>query len=61
MADRTGVPLAQATWNPVTGGDRVSPGCRRCYAMAFAKRLKNTLDGKKWEQLGGYLPQQVCR
>jgi hypothetical protein len=29
--------------------------------MAFAKRLKNTLDGKKWEQLGGYLPQQACR
>jgi protein gp37 len=28
------------TWNPVTGRDRVSPGCDHCYAMALAKRLK---------------------
>lgn len=27
-------------WNPVTGCDRVSPGCASCYAMTFAKRLK---------------------
>ena len=39
MADRTRIPITQATWNPVTGCDRVSPGCKRCYAMAFAKRL----------------------
>jgi protein gp37 len=39
MADRTGVPVAAATWNPVTGCDRLSPGCRRCYALAFARRL----------------------
>lgn len=29
-----------ATWNPVTGCDRVSPGCDHCYAMTLAKRLK---------------------
>lgn len=28
------------TWNPVTGCDRVSPGCDNCYAMTLAKRLK---------------------
>jgi len=39
MADRTNIPIAQATWNPVTGYDRFSPGCKRCYAVAFAKRL----------------------
>jgi protein gp37 len=27
------------TWNPVTGCDKVSEGCRFCYAEAFAKRL----------------------
>jgi protein gp37 len=29
-----------ATWNPVTGCDRVSPGCDHCYALTMAKRLK---------------------
>jgi protein gp37 len=29
-----------ATWNPVTGCDRVSPGCAHCYALTLAKRLK---------------------
>lgn len=28
------------TWNPVTGCDRVSPGCTNCYALTMAKRLK---------------------
>lgn len=30
----------EATWNPVTGCDRVSAGCDNCYALALAKRLK---------------------
>jgi protein gp37 len=29
-----------ATWNPVTGCDRISPGCDHCYALALAARLK---------------------
>ena len=28
------------TWNPVTGCDRVSPGCAHCYALTLAARLK---------------------
>jgi protein gp37 len=28
------------TWNPVTGCDRISPGCDHCYALALARRLK---------------------
>lgn len=28
------------TWNPVTGCDKISPGCDNCYALAMAKRLK---------------------
>ncbi len=39
MSDRTSIPITETTWKPVTGCDRVSPGCKRCYAMAFAKRL----------------------
>lgn len=39
MADGTAIPLVHATWNPITGCDRVSPGCRHCYALGFARRL----------------------
>lgn len=28
-----------ATWNPVTGCSKVSPGCKHCYAERFSKRL----------------------
>lgn len=31
MADRTRIEWADATWNPVAGCTRVSPGCERCY------------------------------
>ena len=40
MALNTGIEWTQASWNPVTGCDRVSPGCDRCYALTLAKRLK---------------------
>jgi protein gp37 len=50
VADKTGISWTNATWNPVTGCDKVSPGCGLprfdgddtggCYAMALAKRLK---------------------
>lgn len=40
MADRSAIEWTEATWNPVTGCDRVSTGCDHCYAMTLAKRLK---------------------
>jgi protein gp37 len=40
MADRSAIEWTEATWNPVTGCDRVSAGCDNCYAMTLAKRLK---------------------
>ena len=30
----------EATWNPVTGCTKISPGCKNCYAERMAKRLK---------------------
>ena len=38
MADRSAIEWTEATWNPVTGCDRVSAGCDHCYAMTLAKR-----------------------
>jgi len=30
----------EATWNPVTGCSKISPGCRHCYAERMARRLQ---------------------
>lgn len=36
----TGIEWTDRTWNPATGCDKVSPGCKNCYAEALAKRLQ---------------------
>jgi len=38
-----------ATWNPVTGCTKVSPGCTNCYAETFAERWRGT-PGHPYEQ-----------
>jgi len=40
MSRRTAIAWTEATWNPVTGCDRSSPGCDSCYALRLAGRLK---------------------
>jgi protein gp37 len=40
MADKSAIEWTEATWNPVTGCDRVSAGCDHCYALTLAARLK---------------------
>lgn len=40
MSNGTTIEWTEATWNPVTGCDRVSEGCDHCYALTLAKRLK---------------------
>ncbi|MBL3743427.1 bacteriophage protein gp37 [Mycobacteroides abscessus subsp. abscessus] len=42
MGEKTGIEWTDATWNPVTGCDKVSPGCDRCYAETFAERWRGT-------------------
>jgi protein gp37 len=39
------------TWNPVTGCDRVSPGCAHCYALDLAARLKG-MGQKRYQRDG---------
>ena len=36
MAATSNIEWTEATWNPVTGCDKVSPGCAHCYAETFA-------------------------
>jgi protein gp37 len=40
VGDKTAIEWTDATWNPVTGCDRTSPGCDHCYALKMAARLK---------------------
>lgn len=36
----TKIEYVDATWNPVTGCAKISPGCKNCYAERMAYRLK---------------------
>jgi len=50
MADKSAIEWTEATWNPVTGCSKVSPGCAHCYAETFAER---------WRGIPGYSYVQV--
>ena len=39
MATNSHIEWTDATWNPVTGCTKISPGCKHCYAERMAKRL----------------------
>lgn len=39
MSGTSSIEWTEATWNPVTGCTKVSPGCKFCYADRMAKRL----------------------
>jgi len=38
-----------ATWNPIRGCTKVSPGCKHCYAERFAERFRG-VEGHPFEQ-----------
>ena len=40
MATNSPIEWTDATWNPVTGCSKISPGCKHCYAERMANRLK---------------------
>lgn len=40
MSDNSKIEWTEATWNPVTGCTKISPGCKFCYAERMAKRLQ---------------------
>src|SRR5258707_7820500 len=39
MGEKSSIEWTDATWNPVTGCTKVSPGCKHCYAERLARRL----------------------
>lgn len=40
MSSDTGIEWTDATWNPVRGCTKISPGCKHCYAETFAERFR---------------------
>src|SRR5438874_2544854 len=40
MPQDSAIEWTEATWNPVTGCTKISPGCKYCYADRMAKRLR---------------------
>lgn len=42
MSDQSAIEWTDATWNPVTGCTKVSPGCAHCYAEDVALRFWST-------------------
>ena len=40
MGQISQIEWTEATWNPVTGCSKISPGCKHCYAERLAVRLK---------------------
>jgi protein gp37 len=49
MSDKSKIEWTDATWNPVRGCTKVSPGCKHCYAETFAERFRG-VPGHPYEQ-----------
>ena len=49
MAEASAIEWTDATWNPVRGCTKISPGCKHCYAETFAERFRG-VKGHPYEQ-----------
>lgn len=72
MGDKTKIEWTEATWNPVRGCERMSEGCRHCYAESVAVRFsgkgqpyeglaKQTKRGPKWTGEVRLVPEHLFR
>jgi protein gp37 len=49
MSLQSSIEWTDATWNPVRGCTKISPGCKHCYAETFAERFRG-VKGHPYEQ-----------
>ena len=49
MSLNSQIEWTDATWNPVRGCTKISPGCKHCYAETFAERFRG-VKGHPYEQ-----------
>lgn len=53
MSENSKISWTQATWNPVTGCEKISAGCKNCYAERLIQRLK-AMGQAKYQN--GFIP-----
>jgi protein gp37 len=49
MSSNSKIEWTDATWNPIRGCTKISPGCKHCYAERFAERFRG-VSGHPFEQ-----------
>jgi protein gp37 len=49
MSQNSSIEWTDATWNPVRGCTKITPGCDHCYAETFAERFRG-VKGHPYEQ-----------
>jgi protein gp37 len=49
VSDNSKIEWTDATWNPVRGCVKISPGCKHCYAAVFAERFRG-VPGHPYQQ-----------
>jgi protein gp37 len=49
MSSQSSIEWTDATWNPVRGCTKISPGCKYCYAEVFAERFRG-VPGHAYER-----------
>ena len=62
MSGKTSIAWTNATWNPVVGCTRVSPGCDHCYAFALHDRRHALYQqhAGHWSAEGKAIPRQYA-
>ena len=52
MSDKTAIEWTDATWNPTTGCQKVSAGCKHCYAEREWPRMTRLVPAYAWRAFG---------
>ncbi len=53
MADKSKIPYCDATWSPIAGCTKQSPGCRNCFALRNAHRMAANPNPKLHRRYAG--------
>lgn len=66
MGDKSNIEWTDATWNPVLGCSKVSPGCDNCYAISMSHRIEATgnpayegLTTRVYDHAGAFMTRET--
>ena len=54
MSDKSTIEWTDASWNPIRGYTKISPGCKHCYACTFAERFRGVENFNETEVEHGF-------